>query len=277
MTVNDFKIQAIKALTNITDNPRFEVEQMLMWALKLTRAELLLKRSEALSSAKINQLNKALERRMNHEPLQYICGEWNFFGLRMFCGKGCLIPRPETEMLADYAIKALPRGGHLLDLCTGSGCIAISVLNNRPDVTATAVDISEEALKYARQNADYHSIAATRLNFVCADILDYIPVKIPDVIVSNPPYIKTDDIPRLAPEIQYEPYIALNGGYDGLDFYKIIANKCSRYLKSTTEIAMEVGYDIASEVAALFRGKKFTAELICDTYGIERICVAKKS
>ena len=275
MTVNDFKIQAINALSKITDSPRFEAEQLLMWALKLGRNEVMLKRRDSLPAAKISQLTKALERRLAHEPIQYICGEWDFFGLRMFCGKGCLIPRPETEMLAEYAIKALPRGGHLLDLCTGSGCISVSVLNNRPDVTATAIDISSAALKYAKKNAEYHSISPERLEFVCMDLLDYAPLTIPDIIVSNPPYIKTDDIPGLSPEVQHEPFIALNGGYDGLDFYKIIASKYSRYLKDTSEIVLEVGYDIAKEVAAIFRGKRFYTELLSDPYGIERVCVAR--
>ena len=275
MTLNDFRIQAMHALEEISDNPRLEAEQLIMWALKLSRNDVTLKRREALSSGKILQLTEALNRRLAREPIQYICGEWDFYGLRMFCGKGCLIPRPETEMLVDYAIRALPRGGHLLDLCTGSGCIAVAVLNNRPDVSAAAVDVSQAALTYARKNAEYHGISEDRLKIVCSDILDYTPFRIPDVIVSNPPYIKTDDIPRLDPEVQYEPYIALNGGYDGLEFYKIIASKYSRYLKNSSESAMEVGYDIAEEVSALFRGKRFRTELLTDSFGIERVCVAR--
>lgn len=93
--------------------------------------------------------------------------------------------------------------------------------------------------------------------------------------MSNPPYIKTADIAGLSPEVQYEPYIALNGGYDGLEFYKIIASKYSRYLKNTSEIAVEVGYDIAEEVSALFRGKRFQTELLTDAFGVERVCVAR--
>ena len=118
MTLNDFRTQAIHALESITDNPRFEAEQLIMWVLKLNRNELTLKRRETLTPLSASHLNDALNRRLSREPLQYICGEWDFYGLRMFCGKGCLIPRPETEMLVDYAIRALPRGGQLLDLCT---------------------------------------------------------------------------------------------------------------------------------------------------------------
>ena len=118
--------------------------------------------------------------------------------------------------------------------------------------------------------------ASARIGWlVCTDILDYTPFRIPDVVVSNPPYIKTADIAGLSPEVQYEPYIALNGGYDGLEFYKIIASKYSRYLKNTSEIAVEVGYDIAEEVSALFRGKRFQTELLTDAFGVERVCVAR--
>lgn len=276
MTVNDFRMQAIRSLAEVTDNPRFEAEQLLLWALGLNRGELLMKRADSLPSAKISQLNKALERRLAHEPLQYICGEWDFFGLRMFCGKGCLIPRPETEMLAEHAIKTLPKKGHLLDLCTGSGCIAVAVLNNRADVTATGVDISPQALKYAHENAEYHKISPDRLEFVCKDLLDYVPLHIPDVIVSNPPYIKTADLDTLSPEVRHEPTIALNGGHDGLDFYKIIASKYYRYLNKGGTVFLEVGYDIAHEVMAVFKAKKFETELLCDSFGVERLCVARR-
>ena len=149
MTINNFKNSAVQQLSEITENPNFEAEQLLTHFLGITRNDLILNKENEIPNDKLSSLLNALERRKKHEPLQYICGEWEFFGLRMFCGKGCLIPRPETEMLAEFAIKSLPKGGHLLDLCTGSGCIAVSVLNARPDVTATAIDISEDALYYA--------------------------------------------------------------------------------------------------------------------------------
>ena len=276
MTINEFRKKAINALTEITDNGEFEADQLMQFALGFSKNELITKRRNALSDNQLDELNAVLARRLAREPLQYICGEWDFFGLRMFCGEGCLIPRSETEMLAEYAIKNLPKGGHFIDLCTGSGCIAVSVLNNRPDVTATAVDISEEALYYARKNAAYHAIPDNRLKFVCCDMLDFSPITIPDMIVSNPPYIKTDDIEGLSPEVLHEPVIALNGGHDGLDFYKIIAAKFGKYLNVSGEIIMEVGYDIAGEVAAVFRAKRFETELVTDLYGVERMCIAKR-
>ena len=219
----------------------------------------------------------AVKCRERRYPLQYIIGEWEFYGLRMFCGNGCLIPRPETEMLADIAIKNLPRGGRLLDLCTGSGCISIAVLNNRPDVTAVAVDISPQALGFAKKNAEYHNISPERLKFVCADIYEYTPDGIFDLIVSNPPYIKSDDIKSLSPEVKHEPSIALDGGHDGLDFYKLIAKFfANKYLDDSGSCAVEVGYDIGEEVSAIFRSQKFSASLLRDIFEVERVCFAKR-
>lgn len=274
MTINDFRSKAIKSISLISDNAEFEAEQLMQFALGIGKNELLLSRKSILSDENVEKLESILARRLSREPLQYICGEWEFFGLRMFCGDGCLIPRPETEMLAEYAIKHLPKGGHLLDLCTGSGCIAVSVLNNRHDVTATAVDISGKALEYAKKNAEYHGVS-DRMEIINCDLVDYLPLKIPDVIVSNPPYIKSDDVPTLSPEVRHEPEIALNGGYDGLDFYKIIASHYRKYLGVAGEIVLEVGYDIASEVAAVFKGRRFDTEIVTDIYGVERMCVAK--
>ena len=276
MTYNEFKAKNLPRLAEISDNPAFEIESLILSFSGLKRNELLLKRADSIPESVLLQLNSALDRRMSREPLQYIIGEWEFFGLRMFCGKGCLIPRPETEMLAEIAIKNLPRNGKLLDLCTGSGCISVAVLNNRPDVTAVAVDISEDALEYARRNAEYHNVSQ-RLSLVKADIYEFSPNEPADVIISNPPYIKSDDIPTLSPEVRHEPIIALDGGYDGLDFYKLIAKYfANKFINENGCCAVEVGYDIAEEVAAIFRSQKFSSILLRDTFEVERVCFAKR-
>lgn len=277
MTYNEFKAKYLPKLKLITDNASFELETMMLAISGLKKSELLLSRCNVLENGILEELTKAVNRRLDFEPLQYIIGEWEFFGLRMFCGKGCLIPRPETEMLAEIAIKKLPRNGKLLDLCTGSGCISVAVLNNRPDVTAVAVDISEDALNYARKNAEYHGISPERLKFVCADIYEYTPDFIPDVIVSNPPYIKSDDMKALSAEVLHEPAIALDGGHDGLDFYKLIAKYfANKFISDNGCCAVEVGYDIGEEVAAIFRSQKFSANLLRDIFEVERVCLAQK-
>lgn len=277
MTYNEFKAEYLPKLKLITDNASFELETMMLAISGLKKSELLLSRCNVLENSILEKLTKAVNRRLDFEPLQYIIGEWEFFGLRMFCGKGCLIPRPETEMLAEIAIKKLPRNGKLLDLCTGSGCISVAVLNNRPDVTAVAVDISEDALNYAKKNAEYHGISSDRLKFVCADIYEYTPDFIPDVIVSNPPYIKSDDMKTLSAEVLHEPAIALDGGHDGLDFYKLIAKYfANKFISDNGCCAVEVGYDIGEEVAAIFRSQKFSANLLRDIFEVERVCLAQK-
>ena len=277
MTYNEFKAEYLPKLKQISDNASFELETMMLAISGLKRNELLLSRCNALDEDILEKLKNAVARRLAYEPLQYIIGEWEFFGLRMFCGKGCLIPRPETEMLAEIAIKKLPRGGKLLDLCTGSGCISVAVLNNRPDVTAVAVDISPEALRYAKKNAEYHNISSERLKFVCADIYEYTPDFLPDVIVSNPPYIKSKDMETLSLEVLHEPSIALDGGHDGLDFYKLIAKYfASRFISDKGCCAVEVGYDIGEEVAAIFRSQRFSANLLRDMFEVERVCLAQK-
>jgi len=277
MTYNEFKAEAISKLGAITDNALFEAETLITSIAGMKRNELLLRRGNTIPDSTLEKLGAALSRRMAYEPLQYIIDEWEFFGLRIFCGEGCLIPRPETEMLAEIAIKTLPRNGKLLDLCTGSGCISIAVLNNRPDVTAVAVDISEDALKYARKNAEYHNISQGRLKLVKADLYDFVLNDFPDVIVSNPPYIKTGDIQSLSPEVKHEPMIALDGGHDGLDFYKLIAKFfAKKYLKDGGSCAVEVGYDISEEVAAIFRSQRLETSLLRDMYEVERVCLARK-
>ena len=277
MTYNEFKAEYLPKLKLITDNASFELETIMLAISGLKKSELLLSRCNVLENSILDKLTKAVNRRLDFEPLQYIIGEWEFFGLRMFCGKGCLIPRPETEMLAEIAIKKLPRNGKLLDLCTGSGCISVAVLNNRPDVTAVAVDISEDALNYAKKNAEYHGISSDRLKFVCADIYEYTPDFIPDVIVSNPPYIKSDDMKTLSAEVLHEPAIALDGGHDGLDFYKLIAKYfANKFISDNGCCAVEVGYDIGEEVAAIFRSQKFSANLLRDIFEVERVCLAQK-
>lgn len=276
MTYNEFKAKNLTRLSKVTENPAFEMETLLMHVSGMKRNELLQKRANQIPDEQLERLNDVIERRLDHEPIQYILGEWEFFGLRMFCGKGCLIPRPETEMLAEIAIKNLPRNGRLLDLCTGSGCLPIAILNNRPDVSAIAVDVSEDALKYARKNAEYHNISASRLQFVSADIYEYTPKEQFDVIISNPPYIKTGDLASLAPEVLHEPTLALDGGHDGLDFYKLIVKFFAKnYLKDNGCCAVEVGYDIGEEVAAIFRSQKFLSVLSRDMYEVERVCIAR--
>lgn len=279
MTFNQLKNESVEKLRKCSDveNPDFEVSVILCHLCNIGRAKLLAIRLEEVSDDILQKMREAVERRLQCEPLQYIIGEWEFFGLRMFCGAGCLIPRPETELLVEKAIELIPKNGHFLDLCTGSGCISVAILNNRKDVTGTAVDISYDALKYAMLNAEYHKVE-NRLETVHAPLEEYLPLKIPDLIVSNPPYVKTKDVDSFPPVMKYEPRIAFDGGYDGLKFYKAIAQRYSaRFLKDGGYLLFEAGYDTVREVEAILKYRKLHTSVLTDIFGVERVCVGKKT
>ena len=190
------------------------------------------------------ELNAAIARLRNREPLAYIIGEWYFYNETYKVTPDCLIPRPETEHIVDVLIKSLPQNGVFADLCTGSGCIAISTLVHRPDCRAVAVDISPGALSVAAENAAANRVS-DRISFIKSDITSENPLgdTLFDAIASNPPYINTDIIDTLEPEVLREPRIAFDGGADGLDFYRIILENYRANIKPDGFLVCEVGYD----------------------------------
>ena len=195
----------------------------------------------------------AVERMKSNEPLAYIIGEWYFYGETYKLNCDCLIPRPDTEHLVDHLIRNLPQNSLFADLCTGSGCIAISVLVHRPDVKAIAVDISSGALDMVRINAKDNGVA-DRLTVIQADVLhgNALGEQKVDAIVSNPPYIRTDIIDTLDENVKKEPRVALDGGSDGLDFYRVIYSDYRRNVKSGGFIVCEIGYDQGDAAKRLF-------------------------
>lgn len=276
MTITEYKNSAINKLNDITENAEFEVIQLMCYVLNLTKNQLILDKSVVLKGDQTSQLDSLIKRRTEREPLQYIIGEWEFFGYKMFCGKGCLIPRPETEMLVDMAIKCTPENGAFLDLCTGSGCISTALLLERKDITGSAVDISKEALKYAQKNIDHYNLQ-DRINLYCEDINYFKPAQKFNLIISNPPYIKSCDMESLSPEVKKEPNIALDGGVDGLDFYRLIIDRYSKHLTEDGVFLFEVGYDIADDVKKLLNLAGYDAEIFTDIFGNKRVCKAIKS
>lgn len=199
------------------------------------------------------EYNAALSRLERGEPLAYILGEWYFYDERYKVSPNCLIPRPETEHIVDELIRVLPKNARFADLCTGSGCIAISVLCHRPDVTALAVDISDKAIAIAKENAILNGVS-DRISFICADILNNEPLGAEkfDAISSNPPYICSEIIDTLDEQVKKEPRIALDGGNDGLDFYRVIFNRYIKNVKRGGMIICEIGYDQGSSVSEAF-------------------------
>ncbi len=218
-------------------------------------------------------LARAAERRSRHEPLQYILGEWEFYRQRYFVSPDCLIPRADTEILVEEAIRRLPRGAHFADLCTGSGCIAISTLAERPDTTGAAFEKYPKTLELAKQNADLNGVSA-RFSPVLYDVLTApnVPDSSFDAILSNPPYIVTDVLETLSPEVQREPRAALDGGNDGLIFYRAILEKWSRSLRPDGFILFEIGYDQKDAVLELGHAYGFRdGSCLCDLGGRDRV------
>ena len=195
------------------------------------------------------EYKNAIDRLDNREPLAYIIGEWYFYGETYKVDKNCLIPRPDTEHLVDYLIKNLPKNAVFADLCTGSGCIAISLDKYIKKAEITAIDISEKALKLAKENAKFNGVS---VNFIKSNLFEKLNTKEKfDIIVSNPPYIRKALIRELQEEVKKEPIIALDGGESGLDFYEIITKLSPKYLNTDGVLAFEIGFDQADKVSKL--------------------------
>ena len=215
------------------------------------------------------ELKAAVDRRAARYPLQYLLGEWQFYRQTYEVSADCLIPRSDTERLVEEAIRLLPQNASFVDLCTGSGCIAVSVLAERPDTNAVAVEKFEATLSLATRNAQKNAVR-DRFTPQKADILtaDFIPVGAPfDAILSNPPYICAKDIAGLSPEVREEPHAALDGGEDGLVFYRSILQNAARYLKSDGFILFEIGFDQAAALCKLGLEHGFTVCRVIKDYG----------
>lgn len=215
----------------------------------------------------------AVQKRAEHIPLQYIIGEQEFMGLRFKVNSNVLISRQDTETLVEQVLKIVKPGMKVLDLCTGSGCVLISVLKNAPELTGMGSDISKTALLVAKENAKLHEVDA---EWVRSDLFDNITETF-DVIMANPPYIPTGEILSLMPEVRdFEPENALDGGADGLDFYRKIAGQVKDYLNPGGYVYMEIGYDQGEAVSELMRNAGFTeVEVIKDLARNDRVVKGK--
>jgi len=223
------------------------------------------------------QLEDALKRRAKGEPLQYIIGKTEFYGLSFYVAPGVFIPRPETEILVETVLnifKGLPvdscQSASVLDLCTGSGCIAISLAKYTKCDKIIATDVSEIAVNTAKKNAVLNG-AGGKIDFRVASLFNGLRHNEKfDIITCNPPYIKKDDIKKLPQEVAWEPQIALDGGQDGLDFYRKISQGAAQFLKESGILALELGDGQAYEVKNMFGGN---TKIIKDTNGIERVLI----
>jgi release factor glutamine methyltransferase len=242
-------------------------------ALGLDTLALAMRENEPVSSEAAVRVAALLQRRMTGESVARIIGEREFYGLAFTLNAATLEPRPETELLVDMAVGALPAGGRLLDLGTGTGCIPIAVLANQPDATGVAVDISDEALQAARGNAERHGVAG-RLKFLNGSWFEPLRGEESfDLIVSNPPYITSTVVDTLAPEVKdFDPRLALDGGPDGLAPYRVIAAEAHRWLKPSGWVLVEIGHDQGAAVSALFLEAGFEdVSVQRDLNGLDRV------
>ncbi|MCU0645460.1 MAG: peptide chain release factor N(5)-glutamine methyltransferase [bacterium] len=268
------------------ENARLNAELLVGHVLKLSRVQLYLNFEKPVTAEELEQIRNLLKRRSNHEPLQYILEEAEFYSLKLKVNRSTLIPRPETEILVDTVIEqckknfAQEKTIEILDIGTGSGNIAIAVAKNFANSRITAIDIQHEALTIARQNAEYHQLQ-DRINFIQQDIFD-IKLSFPekfDVIVSNPPYISREEFDSLHDDIKnFEPYIALDGGSDGLAFYHRLTNLAPSYLAQDGFIAVEFGANQPDQIKKIFANSAFFQyiEIITDLNKLPRILLARK-
>lgn len=220
------------------------------------------------------ELDSAIEARARRIPLAYILGEADFYRENYVVTPDCLIPRPETELLVDYAVNHIPCGARFADICTGSGCIAISTLKNTEGTVAVALDLSEAALKVARANAKRNSVSG-RIEFIHGDALLGIEGEF-FAILSNPPYVSEAAYAALEAEIYEEPKMAFVGGVDGGDFYREMIPLYKNNLQSGGFLAFEIGYDQGELLRSLGASHGMETEIIKDYSGLDRIAVLKK-
>lgn len=258
------------------ENNRAEAAMLVCHFYDISKAELLGMYDRDFDS---EELSSAVEKRCSHYPLQYILGFWEFFRETYRVTEDTLIPRQDTEKLVELAINIMPEGARFIDLCTGSGCVAISTLASRPDCRGVAVDIFDKTLAVATENAERNGVT-DRLGFMRADVLD--PSFMDSLghfecILSNPPYIETDEIKTLADELFFEPDAALDGGEDGLNFYRTIIGSYGAYLTENGCMLLEIGNKQAAAVSDIARENGYECEIFRDYGKNDRVAYLKRA
>ncbi len=262
-----------------------ETELLFTEILGCSRTELYLRKQQVLSRENCFRISRALKRRLSGEPIEYILGKTEFMGLEFAVNPGVLIPRPDTEILVETCLNYLANypafrfsDPHILEIGTGSGCIAVSLAKSFSQVQISATDISLVALDVAEANARNIGVL-DKISFFYSDLFDSprIAGESFDLIVSNPPYVKRDVISTLAPEVRREPLIALDGGEDGLDFFRRILGEAPKHLNSEGLVILEIGFDQKEELEKFLRSAQIfeVKETIKDYNNINRVMVLK--
>ncbi|MDU1455865.1 MAG: peptide chain release factor N(5)-glutamine methyltransferase [Paeniclostridium sordellii] len=282
MTIREILIKYMEKLSSISDTPKLDTEILLQKALgDVDRLYIQLNLDKKLSNEELKCFNEMINDRLNGRPIAYIVKNREFMALDFYVEEGVLIPRPDTEPLVEEVIE-LSKGMKdvtIVDIGTGSGAISVSLAKYIKNSYVYSLDISDKALSIGKKNAVNNEVD-DKIEFIKSDVFTGIKdrnLKL-DIIVSNPPYIKKEDIKTLHTQVKdYEPYIALEGGEDGLDFYRTITEKSLKYLKSNGILAFEVGHDQANDVCTIMENhgykKIYTKK---DLQGIDRVVIGFK-
>lgn len=279
MTIKELLNQAVIMLKNENiDVPKNKARMLLQATLKKSREYLMIYDNKEVENIDRDRYIKNVKRLILGEPLQYITGIQEFMKLNFLVTKDVLIPRPDTEILVEEVIRKAENISNpiILDLCTGSGAIAVSLAKYIKNVHICAVDISSKALEIAKKNAELNGVK-NNIEFIESNLFDKIKERKFDIIVSNPPYIETETIKTLSKDVQSEPKIALDGGKDGLDFYRKIADSGSKYLNRQGYICIEIGYNQRIAVRQILENKKRYVNINCikDLCGNDRVITAQ--
>ena len=262
--------------SNNVESPKLKARLLLQYVLDKPRQYIIVYDNKEIDKQQQWQYFVNIEKLTKGVPLQHITHRQEFMKMDFFVDENVLIPRPDTEILVEEVIKIAQKynSPRILDLCTGSGAIAISLKKFVPNADITAVDISEKALEIAQKNAKK---LETKINFLKSDLFDKLDNKKFDIIVSNPPYIRKDEIKKLSEEVQKEPQIALDGGEDGLDFYRIITEQAINYLKTGSFLCFEIGYNQKNDVIKIIEDEQNYKNTYCkkDLYGNDRIIITQ--
>lgn len=261
---------------NNVDSPKLKARLLLQYILKKPRQHLIVYDNDEVGKKEQWEYFVNIDKLINRVPLQHITHQQEFMKMNFYVDENVLIPRPDTEILVEEVIKIASKMNQpkILDLCTGSGAIAISIAKNLPNAEVYASDISTKAIEVAKKNAKELKAA---VKFVKSNLLDRMEKIKFDIIVSNPPYIRKDVMKNLSKEVQKEPELALDGGIDGLDFYRKITKQAIEYLKFGSYLCFEIGYDQKDEVIDIINKQEHYSETYCkkDLGGNDRVIVTQ--
>lgn len=279
MTISDAIKKGMIELKNVNiEEPKLKARLLMQYVLNESRQYVIVNDMEQLDKAKEKQYLEEIKILKKGVPIEHITHQKEFMKLSFFVDKNVLIPRQDTEILVEEVINIAKKNNakKILDLCTGSGAIAVSLAKYLPQAEITAIDISNDALKIAKKNAISNNVQ-NQITFISSDMFTNLGEEKFDIIVSNPPYIKTNVIKNLDIQVQSEPYIALDGGKDGLDFYKKIINESYQYLKYSGYLCLEIGFDQKIDVIELIENtERFTGTYSKkDLFDNDRIIVTR--